>query len=101
MSTQKNGSTRRGKDDVISNDTINLVNSLHTSDNLLIFAPRIDILLMVRIVIYSILYLFGIGENPISFHAKSDYQAIQSDWQKIGMDIQKSMQRYEQQEKRN
>lgn len=56
---------------------------------------------MMRVVIYSILYMFGLGENPITIHKHDDYQAIQSDWQKIGMDIYKSMQRYEQQTKSN
>lgn len=53
---------------------------------------------MIRIAVYSILYLFGIGENPISMHSKSDYQAIQSDWQNVGMDIYNSMQKYGEQQ---
>ena len=49
---------------------------------------------MVRVVIYSILYMFGLGDNPIYVHQKSAYQADQSDWQKVGMDIYNSMQKY-------
>ena len=54
-----------------------------------------------RVVIYSILYMFGLGDNPITTHKYSDCQSIQSDWQKVGMDIYKSMQKYEQQGKHN
>ena len=50
-----------------------------------------------RVVIYSILYLLGLGDNPISNHAGSDYHAIQSDWQKVGHDISVAMQKYEKQ----
>ena len=45
-----------------------------------------------RVVINSILYLFGMGNNPLSEHRsrlsnQSDYDAISSDWRNIGMDI--------------
>ena len=56
---------------------------------------------MVKVVIYSILYMFGFGENPITNHTRDDYHSIQSDWQKVGMDIHRAMQKYEQQEKRH
>jgi len=54
--------------------------------------------MMMRVAIYSILYLFGLGDNPISLQAKSDYKAIQSDWQKVGNDISAAMQKYEKQQ---
>ena len=52
---------------------------------------------MMKVVIYSILYMFGIGENPITTHKHDDYQSIQSDWEKVGMDIYRATQKYEQQ----
>ena len=42
--------------------------------------------------------MFGLGENPISMHNRSDYQAIQSDWQNIGNDISVAIQKYERQQ---
>lgn len=48
-----------------------------------------------KIVVYSILYLLGLGDNPISVKQRSDYQSIRSDWEKVGQDIYKAMKRYE------
>lgn len=45
--------------------------------------------------INSILYFFGIGNNPIPFEIKDDATAIRSDWEKVGMDIRKAMIQYE------
>lgn len=61
---------------------------------------------MVKVVIHSILYLFGFGSNPLPKRARrvkhqSDYDAISSDWYNVGMDIRNAMSSYEQQEKRN
>ena len=42
--------------------------------------------------------MFGLGENPISMHHRSDYQSIQSDWLNIGKDISVAMQKYEKQQ---
>ena len=61
---------------------------------------------MVKVVIYSILYLFGLGENPMPKRAsrikhQSDFDAISSDWHNVGMDIRNAMNNYEQQEKRS
>lgn len=44
-----------------------------------------------KIVVYSILYMLGLGDNPISVQQKSDYQSIRSDWEKVGQDIYKAM----------
>ena len=49
---------------------------------------------MMKIVVYSVLYMFGLGDNPIAIQHKSDYQSIQSDWQNIGGDFYKAIQRY-------
>ena len=48
-----------------------------------------------KIVIYSVLYLFGLGDNPISVQPRNDCQAIRSDWENIGKDFYKAIQRYE------
>ena len=48
-----------------------------------------------KVVIYSILYLFGLGENPITIHSRNDYQVMRSDWENIGKDFHKVMQQYE------
>ena len=50
---------------------------------------------MIRVVVYSILYLFGLGDNPISVQSKSDFQSIRSDWEKVGKDISIAMHNYE------
>lgn len=47
------------------------------------------------VVLNSILYFFGIGDNPIIFDVKNDSDAIRSDWERVGADIQKAMVRYE------
>lgn len=47
------------------------------------------------VVINSILYFFGIGDNPILFGTRDDGDAIRSDWERVGADIQKAMARYE------
>ena len=54
-----------------------------------------------KVIIYSILYLFGLESNPIGKagrNSQSDLDAIKSDWCKIGMDIHKAMNRYEAQQ---
>ena len=43
-----------------------------------------------KIVIYSVLYLFGLGDNPISVQPRNDCQAIRSDWENIGKDFYKA-----------
>jgi len=48
-----------------------------------------------KVVIYSVLYLFGLGDNPISIQPRDDYQAMRSDWENIGKDFYNAMQRYE------
>ena len=48
-----------------------------------------------RIVVESILFLFGLAENPLQIHIKSGSEAMKSDWENIGRDIQKAMRRYE------
>lgn len=50
---------------------------------------------VMKVAIYSILYMFGLGDNPITMQHKNDCQSIRSDWQKIGMDIYNAMQKYE------
>ena len=53
-----------------------------------------------KVVIKSLLYLFGFGENPLESHTKrhaffeSDYDALSSDWHNVGMDIYNAMQKY-------
>ena len=46
-------------------------------------------------VINSILYLFGLGRNPISVQINNDSQSMKSDWYKVGHDIQKAFMKYE------
>lgn len=53
-----------------------------------------------KVVINSILYLFGMGSNPLSEHKsrvpnQSDYDAISSDWRNVGMDIFTAIGKYE------
>ena len=53
-----------------------------------------------KTIVKSILYLFGWEGNPLllidhhKFH-KSDYDAIRSDWENIGLDIYSAMKSYE------
>ena len=49
------------------------------------------------VIIYSILYLFGLESNPIgkTGHRQSDYDNIKSDWCKVGMDIRNAINHYE------
>jgi hypothetical protein len=47
-----------------------------------------------KVVINSILYFFGLGENPIEKTHKNDQDAIASDWINIGNDIRKAMNIY-------
>lgn len=55
-----------------------------------------------KIIVNSILYLFGFGENPLpkpkAFTSQSDIDAISSDWRNVGMDIRNSMNQYETQQ---
>ena len=51
-----------------------------------------------KVVIYSILYLFGLGENPITIQSRNEYQAMRSDWENIGKDFCKAIQKYERQQ---
>ena len=39
----------------------------------------------------GVLFFFGIGRNPLGRLSRSDAEAMQSDWLKIGDDIRKSM----------
>ncbi len=43
----------------------------------------------------TILYFFGLGENPVRFKRHSDSEAMRSDWERVGNDIYRSMRRYE------
>lgn len=55
---------------------------------------------IMKTIVKSILYLFGWEGNPLllidhhKFH-KSDYDAIRSDWENIGLDIYSAMKSYE------
>ena len=56
-----------------------------------------------KVIIHSILYLFGLESNPIekTEHTRqSDHDAIKSDWCKIGIDFRNAMNRYEVEEAR-
>ena len=48
-----------------------------------------------KIVVDSILFLFGLAENPLQVHIKSGSEAMKTDWENIGRDIQKAMRNYE------
>lgn len=53
-----------------------------------------------KVIINSILYLFGMGSNPLSerkarMSNQSDYDAISSDWRNVGMDIFTAIGKYE------
>lgn len=55
-----------------------------------------------EVVLNSILYLFGLGKNPLPQQKKiskksSDFDAIMQDWVNVGKDIQSAMIRYEEQ----
>lgn len=51
------------------------------------------------VVIKSILYLFGMGGNPLSDNSRitvqSDFDAISSDWRNVGMDIHSAMLKFD------
>ena len=59
-------------------------------------SPKNEIM---SVVIKSILYLFGMGGNPLSDNTRisvqSDFDAISSEWRNVGMDIQNAMLKYE------
>ena len=52
-----------------------------------------------RIVVHSILYFFGLGENPLpnpqhKLTGRSDIEAMRSDWCNVGLDIYNAMNQY-------
>lgn len=50
---------------------------------------------MAKIVISSIMYLLGIGENPIPrVGQQSDAEKLAQDWNAIGNDFRKAMREY-------
>lgn len=50
---------------------------------------------IMKTVVNSILYIFGIGENPISIQMyDDDFQSIKHDWENVGHDIHKAMTQY-------
>ena len=42
----------------------------------------------------TFLYLFGMGNNPISIDKHSDYEAIKGDWGNVGKDISIAINNY-------
>ena len=59
------------------------------------FCEHIQARYKMRIVVESILFLFGLAENPLQVHIKSGSEAMKSDWENIGRDIRKAMKNYE------
>ena len=45
-------------------------------------------------IIKGISYFLGFGSNPITVDSKDDVQAIRSDWENVGRDIQNAMTAY-------
>lgn len=41
-----------------------------------------------KTVLDSVLYFFGLAENPLKVYFNSDSQSIKSDWENIGRDFQ-------------
>lgn len=75
---------------------------MEVKDNYYIFATEKKHGVFMRIIIRSILYLFGMDKNPLSNRkentfSQSDYDAISSDWENVGMDIYNAMKEYESQ----
>lgn len=61
------------------------------SEILLIFAIKSS---NMKIFWKTFLYLFGMGNNPISIDKHSDYEAIKGDWGNVGKDISIAINNY-------
>jgi hypothetical protein len=44
-----------------------------------------------KIVINSILYFFGLGDNPLDKPLHTDAENIASDWKRVGDDLRKAI----------
>lgn len=47
------------------------------------------------VMIKTLLYLFGMGDNPMEINIPSDSDSIRKDWENVGGDILAAMQKYE------
>lgn len=48
-----------------------------------------------KVIIESILFLFGLGDNPVpEYENKSDAEALSQDWDTVGLDIRKAIENY-------
>jgi hypothetical protein len=47
------------------------------------------------VMIKTLLYLFGMGDNPMEINIPSDSDSICKDWENVGGDILTAMQKYE------
>ena len=43
----------------------------------------------------TILYIFGMGDNPVPVQIYDDSESIRKDWQNVGLDILKAVNKYE------
>lgn len=51
-----------------------------------------------KLFINTLLYIFGMGDNPIPKDNSSDLEAISKDWINVGNDIRTAMNKYGQQQ---
>ena len=43
----------------------------------------------------TILYIFGMGDNPVPVQIDDDSESIRKDWQNVGLDILTAVNKYE------
>ena len=43
----------------------------------------------------TILYIFGMGDNPVPVQIYDDSESIRKDWQNVGLDILTAVHKYE------
>lgn len=49
---------------------------------------------MMKTAIDSLLYFFGLADNPLSVQLRDDAQSIKTDWENVGHDLMVAMSKY-------